>query len=309
MCKDQSLVSIIMSVFNGERFVKDAIESVLSQTYDNWEFLIVDDGSTDNSVGIIAPYLRDKRITCIRLQENQGIPRARNVGLIEAKGSYVAFLDQDDFWYTDKLEIALDTFRRCDQVDILFSDIEIKWEDGETELREYCFYDPKDMSRDDFLKELFMKNFIKSVSQVVLKRDCLNVVGLLDELLVGGDDYDLWLRLAGECNFGRIPKVLTTVRRHTSNTSSYYSLKMKEQAISIIVPKAVEQNPSLKCLRDKRVSDLYLGMGVDFTYQHDLFKAARHYGKAILRNPTNYKAIVEFLFLPIFYLIRLSKDL
>ena len=99
------LVSIIMPCYNAERYIAQSIESVLAQTYTNWELLITDDGSTDNSVKIAQKYcLQDDRINLLVPDEHQGIARTRNLSLSRSKGRFVAFLDNDDLWVSDKLE-------------------------------------------------------------------------------------------------------------------------------------------------------------------------------------------------------------
>ena len=99
------LVSIIMPCYNAERYVAQSIESVLAQTYQNWELLITDDCSTDKSVEIISKYSKnDERINVMVPDEHQGIARTRNMSISRARGRFVAFLDSDDIWYPEKLE-------------------------------------------------------------------------------------------------------------------------------------------------------------------------------------------------------------
>ena len=99
------LVSIIMPCYNAERYIAQSIESVLAQTYQNWELLITDDCSTDKSVEIISKYSKnDDRISVIVPDEHQGIARTRNMSISRARGRFVAFLDSDDIWYPEKLE-------------------------------------------------------------------------------------------------------------------------------------------------------------------------------------------------------------
>ena len=105
---DGSLVSIITPVYNAERFIAQTVDSVIAQTYAQWEMLLVDDCSTDRSAQIIAQYAqRDGRIRYIRLERNMGAAAARNRGLDEARGRYVAFVDSDDLWKADKLDKQL----------------------------------------------------------------------------------------------------------------------------------------------------------------------------------------------------------
>ncbi len=99
------LVSIIMPCYNAERYIAQSIESVLAQTYQNWELLITDDCSTDKSVEIISKYSKnDERINVMVPDEHQGIARTRNMSISRARGRFIAFLDSDDIWYSEKLE-------------------------------------------------------------------------------------------------------------------------------------------------------------------------------------------------------------
>lgn len=102
------LVSIIMPSYNTGRFIKETIESVLAQSYSNWELIIVDDCSTDNTDDVVAEYLTDKRICYIKNDVNSGAAVSRNRALREAKGRWIAFLDSDDLWAPDKLEKQID---------------------------------------------------------------------------------------------------------------------------------------------------------------------------------------------------------
>lgn len=102
------LVTVIMPVYNAERYMEQSIESIIAQTYQKWELLIVDDGSTDSSVQIMQEYCsRDRRIQMILSTGNEGVASARNKGIQAAKGEYIAFLDSDDLWKAEKLKIQI----------------------------------------------------------------------------------------------------------------------------------------------------------------------------------------------------------
>ena len=99
----KGLVSIVVPVYNAERYLKDTLQTVLDQTYEKWELLLVDDCSTDTSVEIIKTY-KDKRIKLILQEKNSGAAVTRNRGIVEATGEYIAFLDADDIWMQNKLK-------------------------------------------------------------------------------------------------------------------------------------------------------------------------------------------------------------
>lgn len=102
---EEELCSVIMPAYNSEKYIDEAIESVIRQTYKNWELIIVNDASTDDTEKIIKSYEeKDKRIKLISLAENQGVANARNMAIQIAEGRYIAFLDADDYWEKEKLQ-------------------------------------------------------------------------------------------------------------------------------------------------------------------------------------------------------------
>ena len=106
----ETMVSIIIPTYNRANVIKRAIDSVLRQTYDSYEVVVVDDGSTDETESVIAG-IQDARIRYIALKENQGVAHARNIGIREARYDYIAFLDSDDEWLLDKLELQMRLFQ------------------------------------------------------------------------------------------------------------------------------------------------------------------------------------------------------
>lgn len=119
MIDQPSTVSIVMPAYNSQEYICASIDSVLSQTYEDWSLIVVDDGSTDNTFGLVSAYvLADPRISLIALHENAGVARARNVGIKNSQGRYIAFLDSDDLWEPEKLEkqIELITSSNADLV-------------------------------------------------------------------------------------------------------------------------------------------------------------------------------------------------
>ena len=118
------LVSIITPMYNSENFIEDTIQSVIKQTYERWEMLIIDDGSIDNSIEKVNRYaINDKRIKLVIKEKNQGAALARNLGIKEATGRYIAFLDSDDLWVPTKLEDQI-TFMKENKVALSYSSYE-----------------------------------------------------------------------------------------------------------------------------------------------------------------------------------------
>jgi len=223
MMEKQPLVSVIMPCYNGEKFIGEAIESVINQTCKNWELIVVDDGSTDNSKEIIRQYcIADKRIQYIQHKKNKGIPFARNTGIRASKGEYIALLDQDDKWLSNKLDLQLDKFYMSKpEIGLVFGNINIIDSYG------CLIYKSKNIkinfakiNQRDLVRHLFLNCFIPSIT-VMFKRKCIKEVGGFDEnILWGGDDYELWLRLANKFKFAYINKVLGIRRLHRNNYSA-----------------------------------------------------------------------------------------
>ena len=117
----REMVSVIMPAYNSEKYVSEAIESVCNQSYQNWELLIVNDGSTDHTPQIIDKYSdKDPRIKVFH-RKNEGVSMARNVGLNQSRGNYVTFIDSDDVYHAERLERMVEVFEQYTDCDIVFS--------------------------------------------------------------------------------------------------------------------------------------------------------------------------------------------
>ncbi|MCD8511791.1 MAG: glycosyltransferase family 2 protein [Bacillus sp. (in: Bacteria)] len=179
-----SLVSIITPTFNSEKFIADTIESVLAQSYTNWEMIIVDDCSKDSTVEIIKEYVeQDERIRLIQLEENQGPAVARNTAINNANGRYLAFLDGDDQWLPEKLEKQL---QFMDEKQIAFSFTEYAtMTEGGTETGNTVKV-PEKVNYKDLLKQ----NVIGCLT-VILDKELVGEVEMVN--IRSRQDYVLWL--------------------------------------------------------------------------------------------------------------------
>lgn len=180
------LVSIIMPCYNAERYIAQSIESVLAQTYQNWELLITDDGSTDKSVEIITKYCaKDDRITVLVPDEHQGIARTRNLSISLAKGRFVAFLDSDDIWKSDKLEKQVN-FMLENNVAFTYSSYEII--DVQGKLKKKIVKDAGVMSYKKYLR-----NTIICCGTVVVDRE--KTGHFATPIIKTSEDMSLWLSI------------------------------------------------------------------------------------------------------------------
>jgi teichuronic acid biosynthesis glycosyltransferase TuaG len=206
------LVSIITPSYNSSRFVADTVQSVLIQTYTNWELLIVDDCSKDNSVEVISSWVeRDERIKFFPLQKNVGAASARNVAIAEAKGQYIAFLDSDDVWMPDKLEKQI-AFMKKGRYAFTYSDYYVMYEDGRQTGTE--IHVPRSLSYSQYLR-----NTIIGCLTVVIDRSITDDFRM--PLIKSSHDMALWLLILkrGYKAYG-MQEILAGYRLvSTSNTS------------------------------------------------------------------------------------------
>ncbi len=190
-------ISVIIPVFNRSALIRRAVDSVLSQSLPPDEIIVVDDGSTDDTLRILKNYERKIKIIA---QKNRGVSTARNAGIREAKGDWVALLDSDDEWLPKKLEYAVEYIRNNPAIKI-FQCEEIWIRNGK---RVNPKIKHKKLSGNIFKESLPL--CIISPSAVIIKKEIFSKVGLFDETLPVCEDYDLWLRITKRFTVGLDPR-------------------------------------------------------------------------------------------------------
>jgi putative teichuronic acid biosynthesis glycosyltransferase tuaG len=201
------LISIIMPNYNGERFIKDSIDTILNQTYKNWELLIVDDCSKDKSIEIIKKSYNDKRIKLIKLYENKGSAYARNKALRQAQGRYIAFLDSDDLWLNNFLEEQM-KFLKANKASLVYCSYYMIDENNKEILNPYIVKDK--VSYKDILKFL-------PIGMLTSLYDTKQIGKYYFEESLGSirDDYVYWLKILKNIDFGYAnPEILARYRIH-----------------------------------------------------------------------------------------------
>lgn len=186
MRQTRPTVSVIIPTFNRAHLVTEAVDSVLCQSYTDFELLVVDDGSTDDTVDRLAGY--EGRIRLYR-QKNRGPSAARNAGIRHAQGQYICFLDSDDLWLKDKLRAQMDLVAQNLQVKVCYTE--------EVWIRRGVRVNPKKKHRkySGWILEKMLPLCLVSPSSVLIAREVFDRVGLFDESLPACEDYDLWLRI------------------------------------------------------------------------------------------------------------------
>ena len=239
-------ISVIMSVFNGQMYLNECIESILSQTFENFEFLILDDASNDSTYDIIKNY-KDKRIKLIRNEKNLGLTKSLNLLLDIVRGEHVARIDADDVACNErfiKQTFALDENK---SVGMVASNCDIINENSDF-LFNHC-----PSSNDTALKWSFIfRNPIRH-STVMLRKDVINKVGKYNEFFEFSQDYELWHRILINSKIKIIPETLCKIRNHKKSISSkmlenqyYFSNIVSKNQIEYYLKKYISNKELIK---------------------------------------------------------------
>ena len=208
------LVSIVMPSYNTAKYIGDSIDSVINQTHTNWELLIVDDCSTDNTEEVVASY-NDERIRFIKKDKNSGAAESRNIALREAKGKWIAFLDSDDTWEKEKLEKQI-SFMIENDYKFTYTDYKIQLNGtwlpyiytgprrvNERKMKDYCYF---------------------STITVMYDREYVGLIQI--ENVRKNNDYAMWLKIIKKSDCYRFPECLSNYIKHDGSISSGSKLKL-----------------------------------------------------------------------------------
>jgi glycosyltransferase involved in cell wall biosynthesis len=281
-------VTIVIAAYNYGRFLPQALDSVLAQTYHDWEAVVVDDGSTDNTRDLVMSYLSDPRVRYFRT-DHLGQPAAKNYGVEQARGSFVAFLDADDYWSPDKLTKQLPLFS-SEKVAVVYSLRRTIDELGKELVVSYV-----SPHRGDVLRQMFKDNFV-CFSSAVVRRDVLKAVGLFDLNIPLAIDYDLWLRVATSWHFDYVAEPLVWYRTGHANLS-----RRANERIHIVlgIMDRVAANPSVASRLGRSWVNRCYGetyCNVASTMRHAPRAERRRWlWRSLWRYPYNRSAIVELL--------------
>lgn len=279
-------ISVIIPVFNTERWVGDAIRSVLDQTIGQLEVVVVDDGSLDESLKRVLAFA-DERLTILS-QPNQGLSAARNAGILMASAELIGFLDGDDVWFPKKAERHLEELERYPQIGLTFSWSAYLNEEGET-TGQYL----TSLCRSPSAKDLTRRNHVGNGSTSIVRRACFEQAGLFDEGMRSCEDLDMWIRIAAETSFRLhlIPELLTgyRVRRGSLSVSFegfiYAAETLKEHIL--LSRQGLEEVDAKRCLAQLlRIASRKALAGGQVRLSRSLLKRAiREHPGSVLADP------------------------
>jgi glycosyltransferase involved in cell wall biosynthesis len=254
----------------------------LKQTFQDFEIIVVDDASNEDVQGIVQGF-SDARIKCIRHEVNKGEAGARNTGITHSKGKFIAFLDDDDIWFPDKLRGQMNILENSPvHVGVIYSGfiaIDCTKQTSHTRIP---------TKKGDIYQDLLVKNTIGTPSTVLIKRACLEYSGLFDETIFYGVDHDFYLRIAKHFHFEYIAAPL--VQYHIHENSLTNNPEIIAKGLAAMAHKYNEELGNLKRLRQRQIGQGYLSVGVLFCYQGQITKGMTAFIKSIRLNPFEPRA-------------------
>jgi glycosyltransferase involved in cell wall biosynthesis len=211
-------VDIIIPAYNAAKYLPFAIESVISQTFEDWRILLIDDGSTDNTAEVIAPFLTrlGAKLKYIK-QENRGLPAARNTAIKNSKAEFLALLDADDVWLPCRLTESLKVFADRPQVGLSYSLITRIDQEGRLG---GTFQGNRKNAEGRIAPYIYMRKVELPCPTITFRKKCIDEVGLFDETMRATEDRDMWLRIALHYEVACIHKVLAYYRMSPTSMST-----------------------------------------------------------------------------------------
>ena len=289
------LFSVVTSVYNAEAFIEKALTSVRDQTEKDYEYIVVDNGSTDHSNRIIKEFIQDNpdiNIHLHRVEPNRGISGGRNAGISLAAGEYLCFLDADDYWYPEKLHRVKEYIRKKPACNVF-----CHWENhmkGDT-----CIVGKyRQINNDNAYEDLLFQGNCFSTSAMAIERKLLMDVGGFDTSLVSGqEDYDCWLRLAqAGAVFYMIEEPLgvwliredSVSAKHIAHSEAV--IAMLEKHFEHLMEKKADEASSIQKKKQHIFSVIYCGCGREISASKNRKDALQMYKKAIQCDRTYWKS-------------------
>ena len=263
MTRKTPLISIMMNCYNGEQYLEQAIQSVIAQTYSQWEIIFWDNNSTDNSANIVHSF-NDSRIHYFKSKEHTNLGTAKNMALKKVDTQWLAFLDVDDFWEKDKLEKQVEIIKKDDGlIGLIYGRCNVLYENDQ--MRVETYKKGSNLPNGYIFDDLLYENFIPFATTIVNTEKFIETGAFSDELS-HSTDYQMFLNLTAKYKVEVTQDICATVRKHSNNLTKQLRIKAANEVIEIVssffpYPKAVKATNHHKAslaiayLREKRVKD------------------------------------------------------
>ena len=266
-------ISVIIPIYNGEKTIKQTIESVLNQTFADFELIAIDDGSQDGTLDIVSQ-IQDSRIKVFSYP-NAGVNVSRNRGFKHASGEFISFLDDDDLWTPDKLEAQYKALQNHPKAGVAIS-----WTDWIDESGNIIGRGGYVSWEGDALARMLLNDFVESGSNALIRKQAFIEVGGFDESLTHAEDWDMWLRLAARYHYTTVPKV-QILYRIAANSVSSNVFKMEAGSLQVIERAYANAPASIQHFKQVSLANRYKYL----TY------------KALEGAPVRYKGLLALRFL------------
>ena len=283
-------VSVIMPVRNGKDYLQEAVDSVLQQSFADLELLLIDDGSTDDDYDRYA--LQDERIRVIHLT-GLGVSRARNVGMAQARGEFIAFLDSDDIWFPSKLRAQVDYFEQNHDVGVVFGQF-IRWPaqangsfaPAASLVQDASQFTRMDPARSGWLYTRLLDGLLVGMNTAVIRRSVYESIGGFNEAMRQGEDYDFWLKASRVAEMHSLNGPVALYRIH--GASAMHRLSAESHLVNLL--KAASMRWGLKTLGgqsltpgafQERLARVYFDHGYAHYWRGDRIVARAAFWKAL----------------------------
>ena len=295
-------ISVIIPAYNAEDTIKETINSVLNQTFTDFELIVINDGSQDLTLELVSS-ISDPRIRAFSYP-NAGPQKSRNRGIAQATGEYVSFLDADDLWTADKLEAQLKALQAHPQAAVAYS-----WTDYIEASGQYLRPGPQFNFNGDVYARLLLSDFIGSGSNPLIRTQALQEVGNFDESLPAAQDWEMWLRLAAKYHFVAVPSVQVLYRVSANSWSA--NVERMEMASLRVIEQAFARAPaSIQHLKQTCLANRYKGLTwkslAGFPQRRKGLVAAKFFWYALINDPSLLRKRIIWkvlLKIPIFVLL------
>ena len=295
---EHNLISVVIPNYNRENLIVEALESVKAQDYRPIELIVVDDGSTDNSVTVVKDWIKNNESKnfygLLIEQENKGGNVARNTGISYASAEYIAFLDSDDLWKPGKLSKQLDVLINEVSAGAVYCGLE----HVEAQTAKLISTSNRTYAQGNILSQILISDITAPTSCYMVKSKVFKKVGSFDEELQARQDWDMWIRIASKYNIFAIEENLVSYRHHTGERTASNPQKeinayarIREKYKSLLLDQDASVRKKADSAYYKRMARVY------FHHKISRSKAFKYYVKAIALNPfdfDNYAAFAGF---------------
>ncbi|HEY9865292.1 MAG TPA: glycosyltransferase [Candidatus Obscuribacterales bacterium] len=242
-------ISVVIPVYNGEKTIKKTIESVLKQTWQDFELIVINDGSQDATLEVLSS-IQDPRLRILSY-DNAGLASSRNRGIDHAQGEYITFLDADDLWTPDKLEAQFQALEEHPEAAVAYS-----WTDAIDEFDQFLHPDSRCTLSGNVYPNLLLATFLSNGSNAMIRKTAFKEVGIFDESLKAAEDWEMWIRLAAKYPFVVVPKAQVLYRLSPDSMST--KLIQHERESLKVIERAFAQAPaSFQHLKQRSLGNLY----------------------------------------------------